>query len=76
MTMDPSCLYLGGGCEVIEGWDKDEISSIEVGKFVKSLGYLTFKSLWCKDPHIDGVHGIKPLNCDGDILSFLKDVKQ
>jgi hypothetical protein len=76
MTMEGSCIYLGGSCEVVEGWDIDEISSIEVGKLVKSLGYLSFKCLWYKDPHVEGVYGIKPLNCDADILQFLKDVKQ
>ena len=50
ITFHPTLPYEGGDVEVVEGWDLDEISSIEVGKLVKALGYKTHKSLWYRPP--------------------------
>lgn len=71
MTVEPTFLYTGGSCEVIPNWDIDEISSIDVSNIVtKHLGYGSYKTVWYMS-----VNGLKPLNCDADILCFLADVK-
>ncbi|KAJ1426649.1 hypothetical protein SESBI_10150 [Sesbania bispinosa] len=69
-------LYLRGYVEETNwGWDIDEISYIEITKLVKSLGYATFKSLWYRQPEYEISNGLRPLNCDADVLRFARDVE-
>ena len=41
---------------------------------INSLGYKSFKCLWYRDPRKALSRGLKPLNCDSDILQFAEDV--
>ena len=72
ITLEPTLSYEGGSMESFLGWDIDVISSLVVGKFVKSIGYHSFKALWYRQPSVDG---IRPLNCDEDVKLFWSDVK-
>ncbi|KAK7243768.1 hypothetical protein RIF29_38579 [Crotalaria pallida] len=45
----PTVGYCGGEFHEMQwGWDLNTISSMEVGKYVKSLGYHSYVSLWYK----------------------------
>src|ERR1044072_701474 len=75
ITFDPSGVYENRTCTVIKGWDVDEISSLEVTKLVKALGYANINRLWYRHPGSDGSSGIRPLNSDRDVVQILADVK-
>ena len=64
-THDPSIPYNNGVCEVFKRVDVDQISTLEVGKMVKSLGtWIT--SLWYRYIK-SGYIGLLPLNTDMDV---------
>ncbi|KAJ1375315.1 hypothetical protein SESBI_51138, partial [Sesbania bispinosa] len=68
--------YIKGSVEETNwGWDINEISYIEMTKLVKGIGYASFKSLWYWDPKCDFSEGLKPLNCDKDVLKFSETVE-
>ncbi|RDY08709.1 hypothetical protein CR513_07035, partial [Mucuna pruriens] len=56
-------------------WALDEMSYIDITKLIKSIGYVYFKSLWYQHLRLSLSQGLKPLNCDGDVLKFVEDVK-
>ncbi|KAJ1406817.1 hypothetical protein SESBI_24792 [Sesbania bispinosa] len=56
-------------------WDLDETTHIELTKLIKNIGYSSFKCLWYRHPKFNLRKGLRPLNCDKDVLKFLKDVK-
>ncbi|XP_073221503.1 uncharacterized protein [Cicer arietinum] len=57
------------------GWDVDVMSYTDISKVVKSLGYRDFKNLYYPHPKVALSRGLRPLNCDDDVLKFVKDVK-
>src|ERR1044072_6706779 len=61
ITLEPTLSYDGGSVESFRGWDIDVISSLVVGKFVKSIGYHGYKSLWYRHPSVEGSTIIRPL---------------
>ncbi|KAL6551934.1 hypothetical protein OROGR_008088 [Orobanche gracilis] len=63
---EPRFDYAHGVCQSFEGWDVDEINSIEIGKLVKSLGYASFKCLWYRYPALGLFNGRRPFNEDAD----------
>lgn len=58
----------------IDNWDIDEISSIGVGKVVKSIGYFKCSSLWYSHPSLS-CGSIRTRNCDEEVMQFCTDVK-
>nr|XP_027186490.1 uncharacterized protein LOC113784480 [Cicer arietinum] len=56
-------------------WDVDLMSHMQITKMVKSLGYMSFKSLWYQHPKYSFTRGLRPLNNDEDVLKFAEDVK-
>ncbi|XP_057426082.1 uncharacterized protein LOC130719471 [Lotus japonicus] len=64
----------GGVVNTIDNWDIDEISSIGVGKVVKSIGYFKCLSLWYSHPSLS-CGSIRPRNCDEEVRQFCTDVK-
>ena len=56
------------------GWYVDIMSYIDFTKVINSLGYKSFKCLWYRDPRNALSRGLKPLNCDSDILQLVEDV--
>ncbi|KAL5180134.1 hypothetical protein HKD37_01G001320 [Glycine soja] len=77
----PLCLRWWGGPDfvfhgIVEeewGWDVDTMSYIDFMKLINSLGYKSFKCLWYRDPRKELSRGLKPLNCDSDILQLAED---
>lgn len=61
--------------EMTEGWDIDEMSYIGLSKLVKSLGYITFKCTWYRDPKLNIQHGLRPLKNNGHVLKLITDCK-
>lgn len=47
------------------------MSFIEVSKVFKSIGYVTWRSLWYKDSKLSLQTGLRPLNNDKDVLTLL-----
>lgn len=56
------------------GWNVDIMSYIDFMKLINSLGYKSFKCLWYRDPQKALSRGLKPLNCDFNILQLAEDV--
>jgi len=50
------------------------MSYIDFTKVINSLGYKSFKCLWYRDPRKTLSRGLKPLNCEFDILQLAEDV--
>ncbi|XP_057416083.1 uncharacterized protein LOC130710749 [Lotus japonicus] len=71
---EPSLDYLNGICFTVDKWDVDEINSIDLGKVVKRLGYVSF-NIWYRHPDFGLSSGCKPFRDDGDVVAFLNDVK-
>ena len=72
---NPFTVYVNG--QIVEekwGWDVDTMSYIDFTKVISSLGYKSFKCLWYRDPQKALCTGLKPLNCDFDILQLAEDV--
>ena len=72
---NPFTVYVNG--QIVEekwGWDVDTMSYIDFTKVINSLGYKSFKCLWYRDPRKALCRGLKPLNCDSDILQLAEDV--
>ena len=70
----PFTVYING--QIVEeewGWDVDTMSYIDFMKLINSLGYKSFKCLWYRDPRKELSRGLKPLNCDSDILQLAED---
>ena len=67
--------YVGGVVEVIKKVDLDVISSIEVDKLVKSIGYDKVGGLRYRHPKLRAPYGIRPLMCDVDVRQLIDDVK-
>lgn len=72
---EPRYDYVEGVCQSFEGWDVDQLNSIEIGKLVKSLGYASFKCVWYRNPRLGLYNGIKPFKDDADVIGFLRDVE-
>ncbi|XP_057434870.1 uncharacterized protein LOC130727680 [Lotus japonicus] len=75
LTFDPTMPYPSGLCEVWHPYDVDLISSIELGKIVKYLGYARFKCLWYRHVQSDGSVSFSPLSNDEEVRQFIEDVK-
>lgn len=56
-------------------WDIDQISSIELGKILKHIGYASYKCLWYRHPEKDLSTGLKELRNDQHVIQFIQDVK-
>ncbi|KAH1198953.1 hypothetical protein GmHk_18G052422 [Glycine max] len=56
------------------GWNVDTMLYIDFTKVINSLRYKSFKCLWYRDPRKALCRGLKPLNCDYDILQLTEDV--
>ena len=50
------------------------MSYIDFTKMINSPRYKSFKFLWYRDPRKALCRGLKPLNCDSDILQLVEDV--
>ncbi|XP_057452787.1 uncharacterized protein LOC130744635 [Lotus japonicus] len=74
LVSEPSLDYLNGICFTVDKWDVDEINSIDLGKVVKRLGYVSF-NIWYRHPDFGLSSGCKPFRDDGDVVAFLNDVK-
>lgn len=73
---DPVNEYIRGKLYEMEyGWDVDEISSIELDKQLKLIGYGSYKCLWYRHPERDLSNGLRELNNDQDVRRFNDDVK-
>ena len=72
---NPFTVYVNG--QIIEeewGWNVDTMLYIDFTKVINSLRYKSFKCLWYRDPRKALCRGLKPLNCDYDILQLTEDV--
>lgn len=76
MVTDPVPKYIRGQLyETKDGWDIDEISTIELDKILNTIGYQSYSCLWYRQPWKDLSNGLKPLNNDQDVVRFIQDVR-
>ncbi|CAI8607876.1 unnamed protein product [Vicia faba] len=56
-------------------WDVDLISNMQIEKIIKSEGYDNIRCIWYWNSKFSFALGLKPLNNDKDVLTFIEDVK-
>jgi hypothetical protein len=67
-------MYVKGQMDEMN-WGVDFTSYKDVVELVKSLGYRDFKSLYYRHPQLALSRGLRPLNCDDNVLTFIEDIK-
>ncbi|XP_058725642.1 uncharacterized protein LOC131596928 [Vicia villosa] len=56
-------------------WDTDYMSYMQFEKLVIKEGYRNIKRMWYWNPKYSFSRGLRPLNCDGDVLKLVEDLK-
>ncbi|WJX76741.1 hypothetical protein P8452_60124 [Trifolium repens] len=75
LFIDSPCkMYVKGQMDEMN-WGVDFTSYKDVVELVKSLGYRDFKSLYYRHPQLALSRGLRPLNCDDNVLTFIEDIK-
>ncbi|WJX34001.1 hypothetical protein P8452_22155 [Trifolium repens] len=75
LFIDSPCkMYVKGQMDEMN-WGVDFTSYKDVVELVKSLGYRDFKCLYYRHPQLALSRGLRPLNCDDNVLTFIEDIK-
>ncbi|XP_058742388.1 uncharacterized protein LOC131614867 [Vicia villosa] len=56
-------------------WDTDYMSYMQFEKLIRKEGYRNIKCMWYWNPKYSFGRGLRPLNCDGDVLKLIEDLK-
>ncbi|XP_058725212.1 uncharacterized protein LOC131596548 [Vicia villosa] len=56
-------------------WDTDYMSYMQFEKLIRKEGYRNIKCMWYWNPKYSFSRGLRPLNCDGDVLKLIEDLK-
>jgi len=54
------------------GWDVNAVSYMNISKLIEILRYSDFKSLYHRHPKLALSRGLRPLNCEADVLNSSK----
>ncbi|CAI8610236.1 unnamed protein product [Vicia faba] len=55
--------------------DTDYMSYMDLENMIKEEGYMNIKCMWYWNPKYSFSRGLRPLNCDSDVLKLAEDIK-
>ncbi|XP_058784528.1 uncharacterized protein LOC131659338 [Vicia villosa] len=71
----PAKWYVNGQVsEMNWEWDVDYISYMQLEGLIRNEGYMNIKCMWYWNPKFSFSRGLRPLNCDADVVKFVADV--
>ena len=76
MVESPVKWYVNGLVSELDWkWDTNYMSYMDLENLIKEEGYMNIKCMWYWNPKYSFSRGLRPLNCDSDVLKLAEDNK-